>query len=107
MSVSKKRKRKIICNHQEYIWYIREDRYYDGAFFNDYVTPWALHIVSIDKKLILYVPVGVKKPYILGHIQVKLLPKKYFLPFDIPEIITPKFVDYFITWVNENLTKND
>lgn len=58
MSVSVKGKRKIVVDDVVYYWYIRKDRYYDGAFFITYGTPYSLNIIAEDKSLYVNVPVG-------------------------------------------------
>lgn len=104
MSVSQKRKRKIMFENTEYLWYIWEDRYYDGAFFNDYGTPFSISVVSADKSFILSAPINSEKPYILAHISKSNY--RMYLPFDVPEVITPKFVLKLITWVVKSINSD-
>ena len=87
MSVSKKRKRKIMIDNTEYLWYIRKDRYYDGFFFDHYGTPWSVSVISADKSFSLSAPVNAQKnchdlPY----------------PFEIPEAVTSGVVAKLIRW---------
>lgn len=85
MSISTKRKRKIMIEGTEYLWYVREDRYYDGFFFNHYGTPWSVSIISADKSFYLSAPVDAKK-------------NCHDLAFYIPEAVTPGIVAKLIQW---------
>ncbi len=100
MSVRTKGRRKIIVGGQTYIWYVTLD---DDTGDN------ALNIVSNDKYMILSCPLQTRKiPYVIskGRIfQTKRtngLWNRYLLPFDIPDVITPKFVEKVIDWATQN-----
>ncbi len=99
MSIRTKGRRKIIVGDQPYIWYVALD---DDTGCN------TLHIVSDDKYLILSCPLRTKIAYVIskGRIfqakETNGLWNRYLLPFDIPEMITPKFVEQMIVWATQN-----
>lgn len=99
MSVCEKRRRKIIIAGKKYIWYVTLD---DDTDYN------VLHIVSDDKYLILTCPLQTKIAYVIskGRIfQTQITNgvwNRYLLPFEIPDIITPKFVEKVIDWATRN-----
>lgn len=95
MGVRKKGKRKIIYDNNTYIWYVALD--HDSP---DYI----LNIMSQDKQFIIACALTKKSPYIISkgsRFQKNRMDgrwHRYRLPFDIPEIITPKFVSKLIEW---------
>lgn len=95
MSVRKRGRRKISCNNETYIWYIELD--YDSPFH-------ILNIVSEDKSLIIACPLNMKIAYVISkgkrfqNNKTNGRWKRYSLPFQVPEIITPKFVSELILW---------
>lgn len=99
MSIRTKGRRKIIVGDQTYIWYVTLDD--DSPYI-------ILHIVSDDKRLILSCPLQTKIAYIIsmGRIfqakETNGIWHRYLLPFDIPEIITPGFVENVIVWSTQN-----
>lgn len=99
MSVSAKNRRKIIVKGQPYIWYIALDD--DSEYY-------ILNIVSDDKCLILSCPLQTKIAYVIskGRIfqtkETNGLWNRYLLPFVVPDIITPKFVEKLIVWATND-----
>lgn len=95
MGVLKSRKRKIICNDEEYYWYIAQD---------DDSECYLLEIVSNDKQLVLTFPLNMTMPYIISKGKMFQGQKtngrwnRYLLPFSAPESITPQFVSEIISW---------
>lgn len=95
MGVRKKGRRKIVCNGKIYIWYVNLD--YDSPYC-------VLNIVSEDKTLILQTPLNMTTPYVIvkGNVFQKKktdgIWHRYLLPFDVPDIVTPKFVFKLISW---------
>lgn len=95
MSVSAKGRRKIIVGEKAYIWYVAPD---DDSPCN------VLNIISDDKYLILSCPLGNKTAYVISNgrtFQAKKtngLWNRYLLPFDVPESVTPGFVEKVILW---------
>ncbi len=105
MAVRKKKRRAIMCGGKKYVWYVLAgDRdYWDHLLGNNWETPF-LHIISEDKKLILTIPLNAPKPYAVSKgavFQGKTTSgcwERYLLPFDMPEIVTPRFVSEIIDW---------
>jgi len=94
MSVCKQKRRKIICNDKEYIWYVKPDE--------DYFNEFVLHIISDDKRLIiLYL---INSDYIISigrQFQSRKSSgrwERYKLPFEKIQFVTPKFVSQIIEW---------
>lgn len=95
MAVRKKGRRKIICNGNNYVWYVDLD----------YESPlYLLHIVSEDKKMIIIYPVSGN--YIVS--QGKIFQgneyhgwKRFFIPFESAEVITPEYVSKIIHWASD------
>ena len=109
MAVRKKSRRKIVCDGKNYVWYVLAgDRDYwmrveNGGCGWAWETPF-LHIISEDKTLILTIPLDAPKPYAVSKgrcFQGKPTSgcwERYFLPFALPEAITPKTVSEIIDW---------
>ena len=99
MSIRTKGRRKIIVGDQTYIWYVTLDD--DSPYI-------ILHIVSDDKRLILSCPLQTKIVYVISKGRIFQAKgtngvwNRYLLPFDIPEIITPSFVEKVIVWSTQN-----
>lgn len=99
MSIRTKGRRKIIVGEQTYIWYVGLD---DDSPYN------VLNIVSDDKYLILSCPLQTKTEYVISKGRVFQTKEtnggwnRYLLPFHIPDIITPKFVEQLIVWATHN-----
>lgn len=99
MAVSKKGRRTIVWNEKEYIWYVQADEEAEGTI--------CLFIVSEDKKLILSYPLDSKPSFVFSqgtefqgnHTSGKWV--RIALPFEMPEIITPKTVLKLIKWATE------
>lgn len=114
--VRKKNRRKIVYGGKSYVWYIlADDRDYWEHYNNGFwVTPF-LHIISEDKTLILTIPLDAPKPYAVSkgrRFQGKPTSgcwERYFLPFELPEAITPKTVSDIIAWAErgENALKTE
>ena len=98
MSIRTKGRRKIIVEGQTYIWYVALD--------ND--SPYnVLHIISDNKNLILSCPLHTKTEYVISKGRIFQAKEtkgwnRYFLPFRIPDRITPKFVEQLIVWSTQN-----
>lgn len=97
MAVRKKGRRKITYKNKEYIWYVKED--YDSIYY-------VLNVVSHDKSLIMSIPLKTVTPYVIskGRIfqgQKNVNWSRYILPFEVPEIITPRFTSLLIRWATE------
>ena len=99
MSISKKGRRKIIVGGQTYFWYVALD---DDSPYN------ILNIVSDDKYLILSCPLQTEPEYVVSKGRVFQTKEtnsgwtRYWLPFHIPDSITPKFVEQLIVWSTQN-----
>lgn len=99
MGIRTKGKRRIIVRDQVYFWYIALD---DDSSYS------ILNIVSDDKHLILSCPLRTKIAYVISKgiiFQTKAtngIWNRYILPFEIPDMITPKFVENLITWSTQN-----
>jgi len=98
MSVAAKGRRQIIVGDQKYIWYVALD---DDSPYH------LLNIVSEDKCLILSCPLKTKTDYIISKgrvFQTKATNgvwNRYLLPFKIPNVITPAFVERLIVWATQ------
>lgn len=109
MGVRTKSRRKITCGGKKYVWYVLAgDRDYwsrveNGSFDWAWETPF-LHIISEDKTLILTIALNAPEPYAISKgrsFQGKTTSgcwERYFLPFPLPEAITPKIVADIIEW---------
>lgn len=99
MSIRTKGRRKIIVGNQTYVWYVALD--YDTQYN-------VLNIVSNDKCLILSCPLKTKTAYVISKgrtFQAKEINgtwNRYLLPFDIPDIITPKLVEKLIVLATQS-----
>ena len=98
MSIRTKGRRKIVVGEKTYFWYVALD----------YDTPYdVLNIVSEDKSLILSCPLHTKADYVISKGRVFKTKEtngcwnRYKLPFNIPDIVTPKFVKQLIDWSTE------
>lgn len=95
MSISTKGRRRITVGDKVYIWYVA---------FDDDTRCNVLNVVSDDKYLILTCPLQTKPAYLIskGRIfqskETDGLWNRYLLPFDVPEAVTPKFVEKLILW---------
>lgn len=95
MSVLKKNRRTINVEDVQYVWYIGPDM--DSPYD-------ILHIFSEDKSIVLAVPLGVEKHYIIS--KGRLFQKKktsgtwerYLLPAKMKNEITPAVVASIIRW---------
>lgn len=99
MSIRNKGRRKIIVGSQTYIWYVALDE----------DTPYhVLNVVSEDKRLILSCPLRTGTEYVISKGRVFQGKEtngcwsRYLLPFTIPDIITPRFVEQLIVWSTQN-----
>ena len=99
MGVAKKSRRKIAVSDKRYVWWVELD--YDSPYH-------ILNIVSEDKALIISCPVKTDIPYIISkgnmfqNIRTNGIWNRYLLPFNVPEIITPKFVSDVILWATQS-----
>lgn len=99
MGVAKKSRRKIIVSDKSYVWYVELDQ--DSPYH-------ILNIISDDKEFIVACPLKTEIPYIInkGSIfqnkKTKGAWNRYLLPFNIPQIITPKFVSDVILWATQS-----
>ncbi len=97
MSVSSKGKRRIIVEGQTYFWNVALD---------DESDYYLLNIVSDDKTLVLSCPLKARIPYLISkgrvfqtrEMQGKWGWKRFALPFDVPDTVTPKFVEQLVVW---------
>ncbi len=84
MSISTKRRRKIIVGDREYVWYVAED---DDSAYD------VLNIVSDDKYLILSCPLKTGKDYVIskGRVfqkkEIHMGWSRFLLPFSIPDAV--------------------
>ena len=99
MSVCTKGRRKIKVGEKDYIWYVNLD----------YDTPYkVLNIISEDKCLILSCPLQTKIEYVISKGRIFKTKEtngcwnRYLLPFHIPHIITPQFVEQLVDWSTQN-----
>ena len=95
MSVLKKNRRTITVENVKYVWYVGQDE----------ESPYILlHIFSEDKSIVLAVPLGTEKDYIIS--KGRLFQKKktsgtwerYILPIKLENEITPAIVSSIIRW---------
>ena len=99
MSVRTKNRRKIIVNGETYYWYVTLDS--DTPYNN-------LNIVSEDKCLILSCPLESKVEYVISKGRIFKTKEtdgcwnRYLLPFHVPDIVTPKFVEKMIVWATQD-----
>lgn len=100
MGVKTKGRRKITVDGKFYVWYVEQD---------DESEYYILNIVSEDKALIISCPLKAPTNYIISKGNIFQNRKtdgtwnRFLLPFDVPDIITPKFVSKVILWaVREN-----
>ena len=99
MSIRRKGRRRIIVRDQTYFWYVALD---DDSPYD------VLNIVSNDKHLILSCPLRTEIAYVISKGRVFQTKEtngvwnRYLLPFDIPDMITPKFVERIIDWSTQN-----
>ena len=98
MSITAKGRRRIVVGDKTYIWYVALD---DDSPYH------ILHVASEDKRLILACPLRTGTAYVIskGRIFQTKASKcwnRYLLPFEIPEIITSKFVAQLIVWSTQN-----
>ena len=95
MSVRTKGRRKIVVNEKEYIWYVKED--FDSPYM-------ILNVCSIDKKIILAIPLKTQVSYVISkgiYFQGRKTSgnwERYKYDLGIPESITPIFVKKCIEW---------
>ena len=95
MSISTKRRRKIIVGDRAYVWYVAQD---DDSWYD------VLNIVSDDKYLILSCPLKTGTDYVISKGRIFQGREtsggwnRYLLPFDVPESVTPGFVEKVILW---------
>ncbi len=100
MSVSSKGKRKITVCNKIYLWKVALD---------DESGYYALNIVSDDKYLIISCPLQTKTSYVISKGRVFQTKdttgiwKRYLLPFNVPDTITPKFVEQLIVWSTHDI----
>ena len=99
MGVAKKGRREITVADKSYIWYIALDP--DTPYY-------VLNIASFDKALIISCPIKTKTAYIISKGNIFQNKKtngkwnRYLLPFNVPDIITPKFVSELIFWATQS-----
>ena len=93
MGVSKKGRRKITVDGQDYVWYAAPDD--DSPFV-------MLNVISEDKSVILACPLGTGKSYVISKgrsfrgKQTSGCWERYLLPFEVPDVITPEFAQQLI-----------
>lgn len=98
MGIRTKGRRKITVHGRLYVWDIHLDC--DSPYY-------LLDIASEDKCIVLSCPLGTEIPYVISKgktfqkVGTAGIWKRYLLPFDIPEIITPGFVSDLILWATE------
>ena len=98
MSISTKRRRKIIVGDRAYVWYVAED---DDSAYD------VLNIVSDDKYLILSCPLKTGTDYVISKgrvFQQKEIHSgwsRHLLPFGIHDAVTPKLAEQIIVWATE------
>lgn len=99
MGVAEKGRRKITVLGKRYVQYIELDD--DSPFY-------ILNIVSEDKELIISCPIKTDAHYIVSkgnmfqNQRTKGIWNRYLLPFNVPDIITPKFVSDVILWATQS-----
>ena len=96
MGVRTKGRRKISVDEREYVWYVKED--FDSPYM-------ILNISSVDKALILAIPLNTPVQYVIdkgrffqGEEKASGSWKRYRLDLSVPEAITPAFVRECILW---------
>ena len=93
MGTAKKGRRKITVLKKDYVWYVKLDD--DSEYY-------VLNILSDDKAFIVSCPLKTETAHIISKGNVFQNKKtngiwsRYLLPFNILEIITPKFVSEII-----------
>jgi hypothetical protein len=109
MSIRSKGRRRIIVDEKTYFWYVALD---EESPYN------ILNIVSYDKYLILSCPLQTKTAYVISKGRIFQAKgtngvwNRYLLPFEIPDSITPGFVEKVIVWSTQNtdatpISRND
>ena len=99
MSINSKGRRRIIVGGKTYLWYVALD---DDSPYN------ILHVISDDKYVILSCPLNTGTGYVISKgrsFQSKETDgrwNRYLLPFDIPDSITPGFVERLIVWATQD-----
>ena len=89
MSIRTKARRKITVDGESYVWHIAEDP--ESGWY-------MLNIASMDKRLVISVPLGLKTPYLIskgrsfGGRNTDGKRHRYLLTVNVPEAITPAFV---------------
>ncbi|MBQ3692616.1 MAG: hypothetical protein II931_04775 [Clostridia bacterium] len=94
MAVRKKGRRKIVRDGKNYVWFVNLD----------YESPlMLLHICAEDKSMVLVYPIGsnyiVSEGKMFQGVQSNHW-RRYFLPFESTECVTPGFVAKIIDWAN-------
>lgn len=96
MAIAKKNRRNIVYNKKNYVWYVCPNE--------DNEDRLVLHILSVDKTLVLACPIGNSVDYVISQgdkFQGKResgVWKRYLYPKKIPQSITPKTVSEIINW---------
>lgn len=103
MGIAKKGRRKITVSDKRYVWYVELDN--DSPFH-------ILNIVSEDKALIISCPLKTETQYIISkgnmfqNKRTDGIWHRYLLPFNVPDIITPKFVSDVILLATQSEKNN-
>ncbi len=95
MAVRKKGRRKIVCGGENYVWYVSKD--HDSPLI-------LLHICSEDKRLVLVYPVSSNYIVSTGRVfkgEESHFWRRFFLPVESTECITPGFVRKLIEWTKD------
>lgn len=74
----------------------------------DFDSPYyILNVISEDKQFIITCPLDIKVSYIIrkgkqfqNH-KTNGRCNRYLLPFEVPKIVTPKFVSELIVWITK------
>lgn len=95
MAVRTIKRRKIICDGVNYVWYVKED--------DDY-SCHVLHVISENKQLILSYPLDGKVSYVISKGAIFQnygsdgCWARYLYPVSFAGTVTPKFVSEVIKW---------
>jgi len=95
MAVRKLKRRGIICDGVNYVWYVKED---------DDFPCYVLHVISENKQLILSYPLGGNISYVISkgaffqNYGSDGCWARYLYPVSFAEVVTPKFVAEMIKW---------
>ncbi len=97
MAVRTKGRRRITVDNKLYVWCVALD--FDSSYY-------VCNIVSEDKSVVISCPLETEIPYAIFKGSQPHW-KRFALPFDVPDIITPSFVSRVILWAEQDCAKSE